>query len=226
MDRQQCEPRHQPAVQGGSARPVSAPSRALLGLARGLRERDERAVRAEYVVEAASWFPGRPDELAMAVGEEYNLAGLLPDWLVKLVADLGRAGLGDEAARVGDALARVDPDSRDFYDGSVALALAEAGAAEQAKARIEANLTRWPDDFWTRFLAGDALLALGDLDGAKAHFEAAVEIADDTDDFESRHDAVRRLRKLSRLTSQEDNPSGQRRQPKRKLSKSQRKQKR
>jgi hypothetical protein len=70
------------------------------------------------------------------------------------------------------------------------------------------------------------LLALGDLDGAKAHFEIAVEIADDADDFEVRYDAVRRLRKLSRLTSQEDRPRGQRRQPKRKLSKSQRRQKR
>jgi hypothetical protein len=127
---------------------------------------------------------------------------------------------------VGDALARVDPDNRAMHDGDVAVALAEAGLVEQAKARIEANLTRWPDDFWIRVHAGDALLALGDLDGAKAHFETAVEIADDTGDFEVRHDAVRRLRKISRLTSQEDDPRGQRRQPKRKLSKSQRKQKR
>jgi predicted Zn-dependent protease len=164
--------------------------------------------------------------LAIALGEEPDLASFLPDWLVNLVADLGRAGLGAEAARVGDALARADPDNRSMYDGDVAVTLAESGLAEQATARIEANLTRWPDDFWTRVLAGDALLALGDLDGAKAHFEAAVEIADDTDDFESRHEAVRRLRKLSRLTSQEDHPRGQRRQPKRKLSKSQRKHKR
>jgi hypothetical protein len=70
------------------------------------------------------------------------------------------------------------------------------------------------------------LLALGDLDGAKAHFEAAVGIADAADDFESRYDAVRRLRKVARRTSQDDHPRGQRRQPKRKLSKSQRKQKR
>jgi hypothetical protein len=184
------------------------------------------AVRAEHVVEAAGWFPGRPAELAIALGEEPDLAGFLPDWLVNLVADLSRAGLGAEAARVGNPLALVDPGNRSMYDGDVAVALAEAGLAEQARARIKANLTRWPNDFEIRVLAGDALLTLGDLDGAKTHFEAAVEIADDTDDFESRYDAVRRLRKISRLASQGDHPRGQRRQSKRKLSKSQRKQKR
>jgi hypothetical protein len=183
-------------------------------------ERGVLATRAEHVVEAAGWFPGRPDELAVALGEEPDQAGLLPDWLVNLVADLGRAGLGVEAARVGDALARVDPESRSFYDGSVAVALAEAGLAERAKARIEANLTRWPDDFWIRVHTGDALVALGDLDGAKAHFETAVGIAEDADDFEVRYDAVRRLRKIGR---QDVRPRGQRRQLKRKLSKSQRK---
>jgi hypothetical protein len=197
----------------------------LAGAGEGMYVVPERA-RAEHVIEAAGWFPGRPDELAAALGEEHNLAGLLPDWLVNLVADLGRAGLGDEAARVGDALARVDPDNRSMYDGDVAVALAESGLAEQATARIEANLTRWPDDFWIRVHAGDALLALGDLDGAKAHFETAVGIAEDADDLEGRYDAVRRLRKLSRRTSHDDHPRGQRRQPKRKLSKSQRKQKR
>jgi tetratricopeptide (TPR) repeat protein len=184
------------------------------------------AARAERVVEAARWFPGRPDDLAVALGEEPDAAGQLPDWLDNLVDDLGRAGLGAEAARVGDALARVDPDNRAVYDRDVAVALAESGLAEQATAQIEANLTRWPDDFWIHVRSGDALLALGDLDGAEAHFETAVRIADDTDDFEVRHDAVRRLRQIRRRTSQDDGPRGQRRQPKRKLSKSQRKHKR
>jgi tetratricopeptide (TPR) repeat protein len=189
-------------------------------------ERGVLAARAEHVVEAAGWFPGRPDELAIALGQEPDLAGQLPDWLVNLVADLGRAGLGAEAVRVGDALARVDPDSRAFYDGDVAVALAEAGLAEQARARIEANLTRWPDDLWIRIHAGDALLALGDLDGAKTHFQTAVGIAEDADDVDGRYDAARRLRQIGRRTSQGDQPRGQRRQPKRKRSKSQRKHKR
>jgi hypothetical protein len=186
-------------------------------------ERDVLAARAEHVVEAAGWFPGRRDELAMALGEE---GGQLPDWLVMLVTDLGRAGLGAEAARVGDALARVDPDNRTLYEGDVAVALAEAGLAEETRVRVEANLTRWPDDLWIRIHAGDALLALGDLDGAKAHFETAVGIAEDADDMDGRYDAARRLRQIGRRTAQGDHPRGQRRQPKRKVSKSRRKHKR
>src|SRR6266498_5209141 len=111
-------------------------------------EPEELAARARLVVEAASWFPGRRDDFAVALGVETELAGLLPDWLVGLVGDLGRAGLGTEAAMVGDALARVNPDLQALLDGDIAVALAEAGLAEQARARIESNLTRWPDDFW------------------------------------------------------------------------------
>jgi hypothetical protein len=109
-------------------------------------EPDELAERAELVIQAAGWFAGRPDELAVALAQDPVLAGLLPDWLVNLVLDLGRAGLGAEAARVGDALAQVDPDRRAFFDADVAVALAEAGLAEQARDRIAMNLSRWPDD--------------------------------------------------------------------------------
>jgi hypothetical protein len=187
-------------------------------------EPEELAERAELVVQAAGWFPGRPDELAIALGQDPDLAGQLPEWLVNLVLDLGRAGLGAEAARVGDALAQVDPGQRAFFDADVAVALAEAGLAEQASDRIATNLARWPDDFWVRVHAGDALAALGDLDGATAHFEIAVTMADAADDFEARADAVDRLRRVSHRTANEHNRSkDQRRQPRRKLSKSQRK---
>jgi len=188
-------------------------------------EPEELAERAELVIQAAGWFPGRLDELAIALGEEPELAGQLPDWLVNLVLDLGRAGLGAEAARVGDALAQLDPDRRAFFDADVAVALAEAGLAEQARDRIAVNLTRWPDDFWVRVHAGDALAALGDLDGAEAHFEAALSMAEDADDFEARADAVHRLRQVSRrrTPNDQDRPKIQRREPRRKLSKSQRK---
>jgi len=193
-----------------------------------LPEPGELPIRAELVVEAASWFPGHPDRLALALGQEPEAAGQLPDWLVNLVLDLGRAGLGAEAAMVGDALAQVDPDNRVCYDGDVAVALAEAGLAEEARVRIEANLTRWPGDFWIRVHAGDALAALGDLDGAAAHFDTALSMAEQADDFEARYDAIHRLRQIGRGKSQDErgHPRGQRRQSRRKLSKSQRKRKR
>ncbi len=188
-------------------------------------EPEELATRARLVTEAASWFPGRAGELAIALGQEPELEGQLPDWLVNLVLDLGRAGLGAEAAMVGDALARVDPGDRALFDGEVAVALAEAGLAEQAQAQVEANLTRWPDDFSVRVHAGDALAALGDLDGAEAHFHAALSMAEQTDDFEARYEAVDHLRRIGRRRSQDERgrPTVLRRQPRSKRSRSQRK---
>ncbi len=155
--------------------------------------------RARLVVEATSWFPGRVSDFAIALGEEPDLAGFLPDWLVNLVVDLGRAGLGTEAAAVGDALATVDPELQSMLDGDVAVALAQAGLAEQALTKVQDNLTRWPDDFWIRVSAGDTLLVLGDRERAAAHFRAAVDLAEETDDFQARSDAIERLRRLERL---------------------------
>jgi hypothetical protein len=163
----------------------------------------ELARRARLVIEATSWFPGRATDFAIALGEEPDLADLLPDWLVNLVMDLGRAGLGAEAAAVGDALATVDPRLRSMLDGDVAVALAQAGLADQALTKIEDNLARWPSDFWIRMHAGDALLALDDREGAAAHFHAAVDLAEETGDFEGRSDAIERLHRLERLGRRE-----------------------
>jgi len=193
-------------------------------------ERDELAERARIVEEAAGWFPNRRDDFAVALGVEPESTGQLPDWLMTLVLDLGRSGLGAEATRVGEALAQVDPELRGMLDGDVAVALAEAGLAEQARARIESNLTRWPADIWIRLHAGDALAALGDLDGAAAHFDAAVSMAEVVDDFEARSDAIERLRHLgqqrpSAMERRQAPTSRSRRQPTR-PSRSQRKRRR
>jgi hypothetical protein len=162
-------------------------------------EPDELTARARHVAEAARWFAGRRDELTIALGEEPALAGQLPDWLVSLVLDCGRAGLGAEAVMVGDALVQIDPGLQPFVDGDVAVALAQAGLADEARARIEANLRRSPGELWVRAHAGDALVALGDLEGATAHFEAALDIADEIDDFEARSDVVERLRQIGAM---------------------------
>jgi hypothetical protein len=188
-------------------------------------ERDVLAERAALVIEAASWFDGRPRDLSLALGQEEWAADLLPDWLVTLPLDLGRAGLAAEATAVGDALARVDPDGAATHQADVAVALAEAGLADQVHARLAALLERWPDDFWCRVHAGDALAALGDIDGAAAHFVIAQRMAEDADDFEARSDAVERLSRLRRLSqagSGPEPPRPERHQPRRKLSRDQR----
>jgi hypothetical protein len=144
---------------------------------------------------------------------------------VNLIRDLGRAGLGSEAARVGDALGRVDPSRQAFFDGDVCVALAEAGLSDEARARIASNLARWPDDLWIRVDAGDTLAALGDLKGAAEHFDAAMRMADESDDADAMADVVDRIRMATRQATAGERayPGGQRRQPKRKLSKTQRK---
>ena len=192
----------------------------------------ELARRAQHVVEATGWFAGRPHEFVQALrGGDPLLEDSLPEWLINLVPDLGRAGLGDQAVAVGEGLARLDPAQATMFHADVAVALAQAGQAEQARARVEANLRRWPDDFWITVHAGDTLEALGDRDGARAHFTAAVALADAADDFEARSDAFERLSNLDRPDHPDDaggadqpgERRSQRRQPSRKPSRAKRK---
>ena len=189
---------------------------------------DALAERADAVVEAAGWFRGRARDFTQALGQEPALAGQLPDWLANLILDLGRAGLGSDAERVGDALGQVDPSEQASFDGDVCVALAESGLADKARQRIAAALARWPDELWIRVNAGEALSALGDLQGAEEHFGAALRMTDASDDFEARADVWHRLRMATRPapSGPHGQSGGQRPQPKRKLSKAQRKRKR
>jgi hypothetical protein len=190
-------------------------------------EPEELAVRARLVIEAAGWFPGRAQDFAIALGEEPESGDVLPEWLMNLVLDLGRAGLGTEAVMVGEALGLVDPEQRATFDADAAVALAEAGLAEEARARVAANLARWPGDVWIRVHAGDTLATLGDREGAAGHFSAAAEMADDADDFTGRSDAMARLMRLRR-SSAEDTPGQRtvRRQLRKAQSRAQRRRKR
>jgi len=186
-------------------------------------EPGELAQRAAVVVEAAGWFRDRPDDFAAALGQEPALAGQWPDWLANLILDLGAAGLGSSAERVGDALAKVDPGRQALVDADVSVALAESGLADKARDRIAANLARWPHDLWVRIHAGDALAALGDPEGAREHFDAALRMADESDDFEATAEVIDRLRTATRRSAGEHSGrGGQREQPRRKLSKAQR----
>jgi hypothetical protein len=158
----------------------------------------ELAERARAVVEAAGWFEGRARDLGIALGEDPEYGPDIPDWLLNLVLDLGRAGLADEAASVAEALGRIGPELQPVSDSDLGVALAEAGRSDDARAQIAANLAAWPEDFWVRIHAGDALEVLGDPGGARAHFEAARAIADRPADFAERAAAAERLLQLSR----------------------------
>lgn len=136
--------------------------------------------------------------MGVALGEDPEYGPDIPDWLLNLVLDLGRAGLADEAVSVAEALGRVEPELQPVLDADLGVALAEAGRGDDARARIAANLAAWPDDFWVRVHAGDALEFLGDPGGARAHFEAARTMADRPADFAERAAAAERLLQLSR----------------------------
>jgi tetratricopeptide (TPR) repeat protein len=190
-------------------------------------ERDELAERAQLVIEAAGWFPGNARDFGIALGEDPDRALGFPDWLANLVADLGRAGLPDDAIAVGNALARVDPGAVPVIESDIAEALARADWADEARARTELNLTRWPDDTTVRMRAGECLAILGDLDGAAVQFEAALELADAADDFEARADAAGELRRIERRRARESGggrpgAAGQRRQQPSRASRSRR----
>ena len=65
------------------------------------------------------------------------------------------------------------------------MALAEAGLADQTRAKIAENVERWPDDLRTRVLAGDALIILGDTEAALTHLQAALPLAQQAKDFKA-----------------------------------------
>lgn len=157
---------------------------------------DMLAQIASDVIEAARWFEGRPDDLGVALGDDPDVFAGIPDWLLNLPLGLGRAGLGTEAAMVGEALGRVEPEQQHVFEADIAVALAEAGQADQARERAAANIARWPDDLWVRVLAGDAVKALKDTAGAEAHYRAAADMADAKNDPSERKQVTLRIADL------------------------------
>jgi hypothetical protein len=189
------------------------------GLATRLAAEKDLVRRARLLAEATAGFPGRPDDFRSALAENQDQARRFPKWTVTLIRDLGRAGQGTEAVTLSEALAVVDPARHGLFAGEAAAALAEAGLADDARAKIAENVECWPDDIRTRVLAGDALTLLGDNDAALAHFQAALSLAQQAKDYKAIRDLSTRIFRLTR-------PAGetvQRRQPRSRSARSRRK---
>lgn len=147
---------------------------------------------AELALELAARLTGQPEMFA-----ELMIGDLLSDvWLIELPMVLGHAGLVEEAARVGDALAELDQDNSAMFASDVAVILAEAGRREEALARVEQNLRRFPEDLWTQIHAGDVHLALSDRAAAEQAFRAALAKARSHGDASGVADANERLVRL------------------------------
>jgi hypothetical protein len=177
-------------------------------------------LRARLLAEATAGFAGRPEDFGSALAENQDRAGRFPDWPVTLIRDLGRAGQATEAVTLSEALAVVDPGRDGVFAGEAAAALAEAGLADQARAKIAENAERWPDDLWAHVLAGDALATLGDTEAALAHLQAALPLAQQAKDFKAIRDVSTRI---FRLTGPVGGETVQRRQPRSRPTRSQRK---
>jgi hypothetical protein len=190
------------------------------GLATRLAAAEDLVRRARLLAEAAAGFPGRPDDFGSALAENRDQAGRLPNWPVTLIRDLGRAGQGTEAVALSEALAVVDPARHSFFAGKAAVALAETGLADDARTKIAENTERWPDDLRTRMLAGDALAIPGDAEASLAHFQAAMSMAQQATDYKASRDLSTRI---FRLTLPATGETLQRRQPRSRPTRSQRK---
>jgi thioredoxin-like negative regulator of GroEL len=154
------------------------------------------------------------------LAENRDQAGRFPAWPVTLIRDLGRAGQATEAVVLSEALAVVDPARHGSFAGEAAVALAEAGLADEARAKVARNTERWPDDVRARVLAGDALAVLGHVEAALAQFQLALLLAQRAKDFKVTRDLSTRI---FRLTHPVGDETVQRRQPRARPARSQRK---
>jgi tetratricopeptide (TPR) repeat protein len=176
--------------------------------------------RARLLAEAAAGFAGRPDDFGSALAENQDQAGSFPGWPVTLIRKLGRAGQGAEAVMLAEALAVVDPARHALLAGEAALALAESGDGDEARAKVAENVQRWPDEVRARILAGDALAILGDDEAALAQFRVALPLAEQAKDDKAIGDLSIRIIRLTRPAAGE---TGQRRQPRSRSARSRRK---
>jgi Flp pilus assembly protein TadD len=165
--------------------------------------------RARLLAEAAAGFAGRPDDFGSALAENQDKAARFPRWPVTLIRDLGQAGQGTEAVMLSEALAVVDPARRGWLSGEAARALAEAGNADDARAKVAENVERWPGDLPTRMLAGEALAVLGDTEAALAHFQVALTLAEQAKDYKAIRDLSTRIFRLTRPATSETAPRNQ-----------------
>lgn len=83
-----------------------------------------------------------------------------------------------------------------MFASDVAVILAEGGRRQQALARVEENLRRFPDDLWTQIHAGDVHLAFSDAVRAEQAFRDALALARAREDAQGVADANERLSRL------------------------------
>ncbi len=100
---------------------------------RGRPETDALVARARLVIEATTWFEGKPGEFARALRRGRDRSPEPPAWLTALIRHLGRAGKMDEAVELSEALSAVDPIGRRRFQAQLEIARSEAEFAKVKK---------------------------------------------------------------------------------------------
>jgi tetratricopeptide (TPR) repeat protein len=118
------------------------------------------------------------------------------DWMCELPWELARRGLVDDAVRIADAFAELDSDHSSIFASDAAVLVAEAGRADEARTRVDANLRAFPRDIWTYVHAGDVHQSLADPDQAERAYRHAAALAAARGD---RHDVAAVAQRLSDL---------------------------
>jgi tetratricopeptide (TPR) repeat protein len=124
--------------------------------------------------------------------------------MVELPLALAAGGFVEEAVATGDAFAALDTADAPGFARDVALILARAGRADEARGRVDAGLRSHADDTWAQINAGDVHGALGDVERAERALRRALAIAQrhgSDEDADAAH-ALRRLHEL--LAAQPD----------------------
>ena len=118
------------------------------------------------------------------------------DWMFELPWMLARRTMTIEAVQVADAFAKLDPGHGSVYAGDAAVMLAEAGHADDARARAHANVSAFPRDIWTHVHAGDVHRSLDDPEQAEQAFRRAVALVQSHGDQQDTAIVTRRLADL------------------------------
>ena len=118
------------------------------------------------------------------------------DWMFELPWMLARREMTVEAVQVADAFAELDLEHDSAYAADASVMLAEAGYADEARARVHANLSAFPQDIWTHVHAGDVHRSLDDPEQAEQAFRRAVALAQAHGDQQDTAIVTRRLADL------------------------------
>lgn len=152
---------------------------------------EELRADAAAALELARELRGRPEDFD-AWADDWPTR----DWMLELPWTLARHEIVDDAVRIADAFADLDREQRPVFAGDAAVMLAEAGRADEARARVAAGLKEFPRDIWIHVHAGDVHRTPGDHDAAEREFRHAAALAQAHGDRQDRSIIGQRLSDL------------------------------